>query len=116
MRGGGKVSFFFYFDARQEWGKRERRKKKTKTEKTLTHASAGASRAHALLDRVLAVLVVDAALLRVAEDVVGLVDVFEGVGVATCLFFFFQISSVSRLSVFGVRGAGIVKKTVSSAF
>ena len=54
--------------------------KNFKTLLLLTHAAARASPAHPLLDRVLAVLVVDAALLRVAQDVVGLVDVLEGVG------------------------------------
>ena len=49
----------------------------------LTHAASRPRGAHPLLDRVLAVLVVDAALLRVAQHVVRLVDVLERVGVAT---------------------------------
>ena len=70
----------------------EKKKGKEKNFDSLTHAaSARAASAHPLLDRVLAVLVVDAALLRVAQDVVGLVDVLEGVGVAAwrARYFFF---------------------------
>ena len=75
------MSFLFF-----PFSGRRLRKKNGKDKKlldSLTHAaSARAASAHPLLDRVLAVLVVDAALLRVAQDVVGLVDVLEGVGVA----------------------------------
>ena len=92
---------FFFLRRSKKGGERKKTSK-------LTHASAGTARAHALLDRVLAVLVVDTALLRVAEDVVGLVDVLEGVGVAACEREreIFSVSSL-RLWIFCER-AGLV--------